>query len=406
MTTIQSDSEVEAPAANSTPGLMIGGTVPGLFDFSSSGPGCAVEGTIDSIFSAGDGVTKSGLSIGHAIITDASSAPEIQSTGAAIFGIGDESAAESTGATLFGYPGPDTAFCDSFGRASLEADLNHPFKSDGLPGPERKKSEYGESAGSLKLILEDKTEILCSALIIHKSEALRNLCNFCEECPEPIPLPNFVSKEILREIMNIIDGNNDCQKFVNAEMIHHIRAIQCVDFLMINEVTCTLIEMMEEKISIDNAFELFPMINHLTVFCDIARKCMKIIMFNIEQYYLSSMATKALQDQDPYLEKYKLLKIDDIQMLLTFSKKNSTKAKILLFQNWWVNNKDLSEKDEVFAILQQINIDAAYIPRHEIKFMRQIRDVIIEEIVELGFLKNRILLNCTLQICGFILVPT
>merc|ERR1719210_1778714 len=55
-------------------------------------------------------------------------------------------------ATPFGYPPPDqddTAFCDSFGMASLEADLNNPFKSDGLPGPGGKKSGDGESPDSI-----------------------------------------------------------------------------------------------------------------------------------------------------------------------------------------------------------------------------------------------------------------
>ena len=205
-----SDSEVEAPApapqSSSTPGLMTGGTAAGLFDVSSSGTGYAVEGTAASIFSAGDGEAKPGLSTGHAIFTDAPSVPDIQSTGAAIFGIGDESAAGSTGAAIFdisaptaqpchgemsgwdeafdkkfdtastavmnpnvafdafgsnapqptpfGYPGvdaaqDDTAFCDSFGMASLEADLNNPFKSDGLPGPGGKKSGDGESPDSI-----------------------------------------------------------------------------------------------------------------------------------------------------------------------------------------------------------------------------------------------------------------
>ena len=188
-----SDSESEAEA----PGLLTGGTASGLFDGpASSGP---VGGTAAGIFG---GDQKPGLSTGAAIFTDAPAVPDIQSTGAAIFGIDGESAAGTTGANIFDISGPgnarpchgemsgwdeafdkkfntattavmnpsvamdafgsggaaatpfgypanpaqeDVAFCDSFGMASLEADLNNPFK---LPSG-GKKSGDGESPDSI-----------------------------------------------------------------------------------------------------------------------------------------------------------------------------------------------------------------------------------------------------------------
>ena len=200
----ETESESQSKSAEPAPGFMTGGTAAGLFDGASSGD---VGGTASSIFSDSAEPTKPGLSTGHAIFTDAPSVPNIASTGAAIFGIGDESAAGSTGAAIFdiqaptaqpchgemrgwdeafdkkfdtvstavmnpnvafdafgaagavqatpfGYPGvdtaqDDTAFCDSFGMASLEADLNNPFKSDGLPGPGGAKSGDGESPDSI-----------------------------------------------------------------------------------------------------------------------------------------------------------------------------------------------------------------------------------------------------------------
>ena len=204
----ESESESESQSKSTDPpapgpGFMTGGTAAGLFD-GSDGP---VGGTAAGIFSDNAEPAKPGLSTGHAIFTDAPAVPNIASTGAAIFGLGDESAAGSTGAAIFdiqaptaqpchgemsgwdeafdkkfdtattsvmnpsvafdafgaaaavqatpfGYPGveaaqDDTAFCDSFGMASLEADLNNPFKSDGLPGPGGAKSGDGESPDSI-----------------------------------------------------------------------------------------------------------------------------------------------------------------------------------------------------------------------------------------------------------------
>ena len=190
----ESDSEPEADGGAS---LLTGGTASGLFDDPASS--LPVGGTAAGIFG---GDQKPGLSTGAAIFTDAPAVPDIQSTGAAIFGIDGESAAGTTGANIFdisapgaarpchgemsgwdeafdkkfntattavmnptvaqdafgsggasatpfGYPTnttqEDVAFCDSFGMASLEADLNNPFK---LPSG-GKKSGDGESPDSI-----------------------------------------------------------------------------------------------------------------------------------------------------------------------------------------------------------------------------------------------------------------
>ena len=200
------ENGTEAAAEESKAGLLTGGTASGLFDDPASN--LPVGGTAAGIFGGGGGGgggggdQKPGLSTGDAIFTDAPSVPDIQSTGAAIFGISAESAAGSTGANIFdisapssarpchgemsgwdeafdkkfntastaemnpnvaidafgtgaaaatpfGYPAApvedDTAFCDSFGMASLEADLNNPFK---LPSG-GKKSGDGESPDSI-----------------------------------------------------------------------------------------------------------------------------------------------------------------------------------------------------------------------------------------------------------------
>ena len=194
----ENDSKVEAEEGKV--GLLTGGTASGLFDDPASN--LPVVGTAAGIFGGGGGADqKPGLSTGDAIFTDAPSVPDIQSTGAAIFGISEESAAGTTGANIFdisapssarpchgemsgwdeafdkkfntaataemnpnvaidafgsggaaatpfGYPAApieDTAFCDSFGMASLEADLNNPFK---LPSG-GKKSGDGESPDSI-----------------------------------------------------------------------------------------------------------------------------------------------------------------------------------------------------------------------------------------------------------------
>ena len=145
-----------------------------------------------------------GISTGDALFSDMPSVPDIKSTGAAIFGLSDESAAGSTGAALFdivapepskpchgemsgwdenfdkmfekaemqavaapadafgggfgqgaaafGYAAPptfgeDPAFGDSFGMLPVSADMNNPFLAEqsGMPGPGDKNGDEVES---------------------------------------------------------------------------------------------------------------------------------------------------------------------------------------------------------------------------------------------------------------------
>jgi hypothetical protein len=195
----ESESEEAEPSVNLAPaddGLFTGGTAAGLFgdadDFSQTARGAGA-------FEAPK------MSTGDALFADMPSMPDVKSTGAAIFGFSDESAAGTTGAQLFdivapeaskpshgamtgwdenfdrkfekaemlvgtgglaadafgggsgsaaafGYAAnpsfaPEPLFGDSFGMLPVSADMNNPFLAaeSGLPGPAGGKSGDGET---------------------------------------------------------------------------------------------------------------------------------------------------------------------------------------------------------------------------------------------------------------------
>lgn len=177
--------------------LRTGGTAAGLFDDG----GFNVGGTGASLFGGeiSEPAPAVKMSTGAAIFTDMPSVPDIKSTGAAIFGVSDESAAGTTGAALFDIQAPEAAkpshgqmsgwddafdqkfqvaggaaanpstahdafgggasmypnnfaypatmgmpepeFGDSFGMKPVEVDMNNPFMADGLPGPGEKSGD-------------------------------------------------------------------------------------------------------------------------------------------------------------------------------------------------------------------------------------------------------------------------
>ncbi len=186
------EEEAEEKPSPTGNGLLTGGTAAGLFD------------------DAGDfnqpAFKPPTMSTGDALFADMPSMPDIKSTGAAIFGLSDESAAGTTGAQLFDIVAPEAgkpshgamtgwdenfdrkfekaemmvgtgglgsdAFCggsigpsaaafgyaadpsfapeplfgDSFGMLPVSADMNNPFLAEsGMPGPSGGKSGDGET---------------------------------------------------------------------------------------------------------------------------------------------------------------------------------------------------------------------------------------------------------------------
>jgi hypothetical protein len=206
------------PESSST-GFNTGGTAAGLF--ADAGEfGAKVGGTGASLFGETE-MEAPKLSTGDAIFSDIKT--DIKSTGAAIFGISDESAAGSTGAAIFdiqapdtgrpchgemsgwddafdqkfdvasaplnpnaasdafggmnmaaqnqfGYGAPEPTFGDAFGLAPMEADLNNPFKADdtGMPGPGKRKKNADGTTPETPLFDDDTSRPLEAFPRIHK----------------------------------------------------------------------------------------------------------------------------------------------------------------------------------------------------------------------------------------------
>jgi hypothetical protein len=195
----ESETETEPEMTPAPPGngLFTGGTAAGLFDDAES---FSEQPKAAAVFEPPK------MSTGDALFADMPSMPDIKSTGAAIFGLSDESAAGTTGAQLFdivapeasqpshgamtgwdenfdrkfekaemmvgtgvtaadafgggsvglsaaafGYAAepsfaPEPLFGDSFGMLPVSADMNNPFLAEtGLPGPAGGKSGDGET---------------------------------------------------------------------------------------------------------------------------------------------------------------------------------------------------------------------------------------------------------------------
>ena len=102
------------------------------------------------------------------------------------------------------------------------------------------------------------------------------------------------------------------------------------------------------------------------------------MMVNINEAYRNNEYSESVPD--PFQEYYIVMHLNEMYMMLSYSRDTTTVTKILIFRHWWNSNKRTESRDEVLKFLHYLNEDACYTPRQQIKFMRQIRDKIINEL--------------------------
>lgn len=180
----------------------------------------------------------------------------------------------------------------------------------------------------------------------------------------------------------IILDTNKIEHIIHGSIQYLIEIVKISDFLAINELTQTIISLIEEKVTIINCFDVYKLTNVFPFHKTIRNFCLNMMMININQYYSIHTHNDTILP-DPYAKKYELLPLMDIKLMLTIPKHVSPVTKISVLKNWLIGNRYESwNEEDVFNILEYVNVDASYSPRCQIKFMRKIRDQIIAQILQ------------------------
>ena len=137
-------------------------------------------------------------------------------------------------------------------------------------------------------------------------------------------------------------------------------------------------ELIKDKVTKENCFEIFKLSNSSLWLKDIRNFTISFLVNKLILFYESKSLSE--NHEDPYIDQYKQMNINDIHLMLSGKMKSSTIASIMVIRNWWCNHKDVTLKEKMIQILGEINDNATYIPRSIIIFMRKLRDNIINEI--------------------------
>ena len=220
------------------------------------------------------------------------------------------------------------------------------------------------------IVFHDESSLLCSYLVMEKSELLSSMSCFSDNDTQPIRLPEFITRKVFSDIIIILECEN-YHYIQYCDILYIANILIAADFLLINQVVPKLQVFVEEKLTYTNSFDVFKYLHKISYLHRTIQKCVDMIMTALESVYNNELYR--LNSEDPYISKYTSMHVNEIRGVIFLSSRRSTLAKILFFKNWWKCNKDPAFKEEIFEIFEKINEDAAYIPRQHIIFMREIR---------------------------------
>ena len=230
---------------------------------------------------------------------------------------------------------------------------------------------------TLKLIFGNGDLIQCPSMLIEKSDLLLNIQNIQDQSSEPLLIPNFVTKGILLDIIQSLEyGNID--NFMNSTIEYIIHVQMALDFFAIYDLSTLMLPLIDARVSIDNSFQVFKLTNKIPCFHSITIKSISLMMIQIEEYYKKNELFENMED--PFVDMYSLMTTFEIEIMISSLDQYFTVSKIMILKNWINKNPGSMDRNKIINILYNINIQASYIPRREISFMRKIRNIILQEL--------------------------
>ena len=152
-------------------------------------------------------------------------------------------------------------------------------------------------------------------------------------------------------------------------------------FLAIIDVSDHLLSIIDDRVSSDNSFTVFKLTNQVPCFYKITRKCTTLIMRQIQQFYSNNILSEYIED--PFVHQYSDMTIMEIDIIISCHGAYYTISKIKILNNWINKNLHSLDTNKISDMMNYINTGACYMPRSHIKFMRKIRNIILEQFCKL-----------------------
>lgn len=213
-----------------------------------------------------------------------------------------------------------------------------------------------DSPNIFKLIIPSSNRpVLCSRKVIDSSLLLTDMLEYVnEEDPGPIPMPEFISRQILLDWVEMVEkGDTECAHLVLVSLSYLLDFLIAVDFLGCDQIKLSVEQKIRDKIDDSNWFEVFKYTRGIMGLETTTKDALQQLMAKIVKFYSECEMVKSVQLEDPFAVEYVGLDPAMVKLLLK-SQSVSENVKFNIISRWVKHHGLPFDQVAVFDLLKQI----------------------------------------------------
>jgi len=201
-----------------------------------------------------------------------------------------------------------------------------------------------------------KTIIPCSKSLINHSSLIMDLLEFSIDDDSPIPIPNFITRQIILDWIEIVEKEDfDCAHLVLVSLSYLLDFLIAMDFLGCEKVKASVEEKIKEKINEESWREVLSYTKDILGLDQTTKNALEFIMKQLSKYYSETVDFYA-DIKDPWWEEYCKMSTSTIKMMIQSEAGTNEQLKMHLINKWVVSNAFESIPSGVYDLLKCIDL--------------------------------------------------
>ena len=223
----------------------------------------------------------------------------------------------------------------------------------------------------------EKSIFTCPEVLTTNSTLIKEMLMFCDNTSEPVRLPTFITRDLLFEILKLLETKEDHEEFYYRSNIEYLLEVyKCADFLLI-EIVCETIEKnINLRLDSKTCFEVYKMAKNIPRLSNISYEALIIISVKLENYYEDDV--NICNCENTFYNDFCIFSFEDLMIIIKLMTKTSILSQIWCLQNWIKKNKSFAIKKDILECLEEINENASYVNKKRIIMMRKIKQEILK----------------------------
>jgi len=213
------------------------------------------------------------------------------------------------------------------------------------------------SQNNFKLVIPSSNRpVFCSKKVIDSSLLLMDMLEYVnEEDPGPIPMPEFISRQILLDWVEMVEkGDTECAHLVLVSLSYLLDFLIAVDFLGCDQIKLSVEQKIRDKIDDSNWLEVFKYTRGIMGLETTTKDALNHLLTKIVKFYSDCEMVKSVQLEDPFAVEYVGLDPAMVKLLLKSQKSVSSNVKFNIISRWVKHHGFPIDQVAVFDLLKQI----------------------------------------------------